>query len=66
MIAALKLAMEKAEKLSEKEQEAIAKLILDEVEWNKTFANSSDQLSMLAHEAVEEYKKGKTKPMSFE
>ena len=66
MIAALKLAMEKAEKLSEKEQEAIAKLILDEVEWNKTFANSSDQLSMLANEAVEEYKKGKTKPMSFE
>ena len=53
------------EKLPELEQNALAKLILDELasekRWNKVFADSEDALENLAKEALEEHKNNKTK-----
>ena len=57
--------MEKAEHLPDSEQQALAQLILSEIEWENSFANSQGKLSSLANEALEEYKKGKSKPMDF-
>jgi hypothetical protein len=65
MVAELKKAIEKAEKLSDKEQQAIAQLILDEISWDQTLNDSEKQLSSLAQEALNEYKKGKTKPFQI-
>ena len=44
----------------------MAQLSLDEINWDQTLANSQVQLSILAQEALEEYKSGKTKPLQFE
>ena len=66
MVKELKKAMEKAEQLPEKEQQALASLILSEIEWENSFANFQDKLSSLANEAISEYKKGKSKPLHFE
>jgi hypothetical protein len=66
MIDELKKAVEKAEKLTKAEQQIMAQLILDEINWDQTLANSQQQLSFLAQEALEEYKAGKTKPLHFE
>ena len=65
MISELKKAVEKAEKLSEKEQKVIAQLIADEINWNKSLRDSSSTLDNLSSEALEEYKKGKTKPLQL-
>ena len=65
MISELKIAIEKAGKLSEKEQKQIAQLILDEINWDVTLANSSEQLHLLANEALEEYKRHNTKPLDL-
>ncbi|MEK6782063.1 MAG: hypothetical protein AABY93_10170 [Bacteroidota bacterium] len=62
MVTELKKAIEEAEKLSDKEQQVIARLIVDEISWDKTLKDSEKQLSSLAQEAVNEYKQGKTKP----
>jgi hypothetical protein len=66
MIDELRKAVEKAEKLTKGEQQIMAQLILDEINWDQTLANSQQQLSFLAQEALEEYKAGKTKPLQFE
>ncbi len=66
MIDELKKAVEKVENLSKSEQQIMAQLILDEINWDQTLANSQGQLSILAQEALEEYKSGKTKPLQFE
>ena len=66
--------MEKAlaeiSKLSANEQDALAALILEEIEseriWNKLFAESEDLLSELADEALAEHRAGKTKPLSLD
>lgn len=46
------------------EQDAIAALILeeleDEIQWNEAFANSQDALARLAAEAMAEHRAGKT------
>ena len=51
--------------LSDKDQDALASLILEELaseeRWSKTFTSSHKQLSILAKEALAEYKNGKTK-----
>ncbi len=65
MVTELKKAIEKAEKLSDKEQQAIAQLIVDEISWDQTLKESEKQLSSLAQEAMVEYKKGKTKPFQI-
>ena len=66
MIEDLKKAVEKVENLSKSEQQIMAQLSLDEINWDQSLANSQVQLSILAQEALEEYKSGKTKPLQFE
>ena len=54
-----------AGKLSEVEQNALAKWLLDELSsekrWDKAFAESEDALEKLADEALREHKKKKTR-----
>ncbi|MDJ0517113.1 MAG: hypothetical protein QNJ74_12955 [Trichodesmium sp. MO_231.B1] len=65
----LQQALTKLSQLPENQQEAIAYLILTEIEdekkWAENFANSQDQLAQLADEAIAEFKQGKTKPLNF-
>lgn len=60
----LKQAFEAASRLPEDEQDALAALILEEVEaegdWQKSFAASQEQLGRLADEALEDHRKGRT------
>ncbi len=65
MISELKKAIEKAERLSEQDQKMVAKIILDEISWEENFAGSQSKLSFLAQEALDEYKKGDTKPLDL-
>ncbi|TLY27239.1 MAG: hypothetical protein E6K56_11705 [Ignavibacteria bacterium] len=63
----LKKAIAATEKLSEAEQDTIATMILEELaddeRWEQSFAHSKKQLSILAKEALEESKAGRTKPL---
>lgn len=61
MIAELKEVFQKVEQLDNNEQKSMAKLINDELEWDNTLNNTQDKLAILAKEAIEEYKSGKTK-----
>lgn len=53
-------------RLSEEEQDALASLIMEELisekRWIEAFTRSHDQLSQLADEAIDDFKKGLTKP----
>ena len=49
------------EKLKDDEQRQIAKMLSDEISWDTAFENSSEKLSNLAQEVINEYKAGKTK-----
>jgi len=53
--------------LSEKKQDAIAAIVLSELEdeqrWTRSFANSQKVLSAMAEEAWQEHLAGKTKPL---
>ena len=57
MTQALQEIILKVEQLPEQEQNQIAILIEDELLWNSQFENSKAQLSILAKEALDEYKK---------
>jgi hypothetical protein len=65
----LEQAFKKASELTEVEQNALAKWVLEELEsdkkWDKAFAGSENVLEKFADEALNEYKKGKTKPLSL-
>jgi hypothetical protein len=65
----LQQAFQEASKLTEAEQNALAKWVLEELEsekaWDKAFTGSEDILDKLADEAFQEDKKGKTKPLSL-
>jgi hypothetical protein len=54
-------------KLPDKEQDALAAFLLDELasekQWEKRFAASQDELATLAREAIGEFKAGETKLM---
>ncbi len=56
-----------ASKLPDKEQDAMAALLLEELaseqRWDGAFAASSDQLSKMARAALREFEAGKTRPM---
>lgn len=58
-------AVRKARMLPEAEQNAIAAIILEELEdealWEQAFSKSQDALTKLAEEAMEEDRKGETK-----
>jgi hypothetical protein len=63
----LEVAIAKLKILSFSQQDAIAAMILkeleDEMRWEKSFANSQDALAKLASEAMAEYKAGKTEEL---
>ena len=63
----LEEAFEEATKLPEGEQDALARLMLGELnsesEWNRRFHASAPKLSSLAKAAVEEYRAGRTEEL---
>ncbi|HEU5071109.1 MAG TPA: hypothetical protein VFV96_11955 [Verrucomicrobiae bacterium] len=63
----LERAFKEASKLSESEQDAVASLLLAELEserrWEQSFASSQDELSRLADGALRELADGKTQPL---
>lgn len=63
----LKKAFDAVSALSPERQNALAEMILAEIEdekrWDKAFAGSQDQLAAMAAEAVAEHKAGKTRAM---
>ncbi|GAB6888982.1 hypothetical protein JCM13304A_24860 [Desulfothermus okinawensis JCM 13304] len=69
MTTLLEKAFEEASKLSELEQNALARWLIDEIisekKWEKAFAESEDVLDKLANEALMEHAKGKTKPLDI-
>jgi hypothetical protein len=65
MIPELKAVLQKVEQLDNKEQQSIAKLINEELEWENTLNKTQDKLATLAKEAVAEYKSGKTKQQDW-
>ena len=66
----LERAFAAASKLSEPEQDAVASLLLAELDserrWALAFASSQDQLAALADEALREFEAGQTEPMDLE
>ena len=67
MTESLEKAIAKLKTLSASEQDAIATLILEELEddtlQDKAFEQSQDALATLAAEAIAEFKAGKTQPL---
>lgn len=67
MTGLLERAFAEASKLSEDEQEWLARFILAELEserrWDEAFARSGDVLDRLADEALEESRLGETEPL---
>ncbi len=63
----LKKAFDAVSALPPERQNALANLILAEIEdeqrWDEAFAGSQDKLAAMANEAIAEYKAGKTRPM---
>lgn len=63
----LKKAFEAAEKLSPEQQDALAAMLLDEIEadedWDASFKASHNQLEALADEALREHRHGRTQPL---
>lgn len=63
----LKKAFSEASKLPSSVQNLIAERLLKDIEaeekWDETFAETQEELSQLADEALEDFKKGKTKPI---
>ena len=63
----LQKAFELARSLPDKEQDALAALVIDEMgsdrRWQEAFDSSADALDRLADEALAEYRAGKTLPL---
>ena len=63
----LRKAFEAAAQLPEAEQKALAVAILAEVapddDWDSRFSGAGESLAALADEALEEFRKGRTKPL---
>ena len=63
----LEEAMEKVAKLPPSEQDALAAIVLQELEseqrWETSFVKSQDKLARLAEEAIAEFDAGKTKAL---
>ena len=66
----LEKAFQEASKLSEKQQDAVAAFLLEELasenRWDASFAASQDMLSSMAQDALDEFKAGKTRPLDLE
>lgn len=63
----LQRAFNEASKLPDSEQDAVASLVLAELEseqrWTKSFAGSHDKLAAMAKEALAEFDAGETLPL---
>ncbi len=63
----LRRAFNKASELPEHEQDALASILIQELEgeqtWDTTLATSQDQLSTLADAALQEHRSGRTEPL---
>ena len=63
----LKELIDKLSKLSPERQDELAAWLLaemeDEARWDKAFAESQDALEKLANEALEEHRRGETRPL---
>lgn len=63
----IRKAFSEVSKLPSAMQNLIAQKLLKDIEaeekWDETFAETQDELSQLADEALEDFKKGKTKPI---
>lgn len=63
----LQKAFDAAKRLSPGEQDALAAMLLDEIEsdehWEASLDGSRDRLETLADEALEEYRAGETEPL---
>jgi len=70
MTTLLKRAFDKASKLTAKAQKELAEELLEDLEselkWRTAFEKNEDKLEILAKEALEEFKAGKTKKMGFD
>jgi hypothetical protein len=70
MTALLEKAMNEVKALPPEEQDAVASLILEEIEsekrWDELFAGSQGQLAKLAEKAISAYQAGKTTPLDPE
>ena len=66
----LEKAVTTASALHEAEQDAVASVILSELEaeqrWGRLFQSSQDVLGLMAREALEEYRAGETAPLDIE
>jgi hypothetical protein len=64
----LEKAFAEAAKLSQDEQDAVARFLLQELEsegeWDKRFAESQSQLDQLAKEALDEHQEGQTRRLN--
>ncbi len=65
----LEKAIERASALPDNEQDAVAAVILSELEadqrWDQLFKTSQDVLGLMAREALEEYRAGETAPLDL-
>ena len=61
----LEKAIERATRMTEKEQNEIAAFIMDEVAWDEKLESSKDQLVRLANSALNENKLNKTTDLQF-
>ena len=70
MTKSLQKAFKLAQALPNEEQDALAALIVDELEssrrWREAFERSGDKLDELAEEALAEYRAGETLPFPFD
>jgi hypothetical protein len=70
MTTLLKKAFQKASKLTEKEQDELAKWLISELEsekkWESLYSKSENVLDKLADEALDEYSAGSTEPLDVD
>jgi restriction endonuclease S subunit len=66
----LERVLDRLHRLPDAEQDAIAAVILDELEddarWQHAFEQSQDQLATLAQEALAEFRTGKTRELDLD
>jgi hypothetical protein len=66
----LEKALEEIRKLSSADQDAIASIILEEIQdeelWDETFARSQDKLARMAAKAREDIRAGRTRTLEID
>jgi hypothetical protein len=66
----LERAFAEAAKLPDHDQDALAALVMEELEsekkWDEAFANSQDILAQMAEQALAEHKRGETRPLDMD